>query len=46
MGAAEQLEETLGIPVITANQATVWQLLKLAGYNRPVSGYGELLRRF
>ena len=46
MGAVEQLEETLSIPVITSNQATVWQLLKLAGYTHPVTGYGELLQRF
>jgi len=46
MGAAERLEGMLGIPVITANQATVWQLLKLARYNCPLVGYGKLLHKF
>ena len=45
MGAAEQLEKDLGIPVVTSNQATVWYLLQLSGYSSPVTGYGALLRR-
>lgn len=44
MGAAEQLEKDLGIPVVTSNQATVWYLLQLSGYSSPVTGYGALLR--
>jgi len=45
MGAAEQLEEDLGIPVVTSNQAMVWRLLQLSGYRSPVIGYGNLLQR-
>jgi maleate isomerase len=45
MGAAEQLEKDLGIPVVTSNQATVWYLLQLSGYKSPVTGYGALLQR-
>ncbi len=45
MGAAEQLEKDLGIPVITSNQATVWYLLQLSGYSSSVTGYGALLRK-
>lgn len=44
MGAAEQIEKDLGIPVVTSNQATVWEMLKIAGYSSPISGYGTLLR--
>jgi len=46
MGAAEQLEKDLGIPVVTSNQATLWLLLKLSGYNKPINGFGSLLKRF
>lgn len=45
MGAAEQLEKDLGIPVVTSNQAMVWHLLQLSGYRSPVIGYGSLLER-
>jgi hypothetical protein len=41
----EQLEQDLGKPVITSNQATAWQLMRLLGIDDPVEGYGELLRR-
>jgi maleate isomerase len=43
IGAIEALERTLGRPVITANQATFWQGLKLAGVRARISGYGRLL---
>jgi maleate isomerase len=42
IGAIEALERSLGRPVITANQATFWQGLKLAGARGSVSGYGRL----
>lgn len=41
----EQLEQDLGKPVITSNQATAWQLMRLLGIDDPIEGYGELLRR-
>jgi maleate isomerase len=41
----EQLEQDTGKPVVTANQATAWQLMKLLGIGEPIEGYGELLRR-
>ncbi len=41
----EQLEQDCGVPVITANQATAWQLLRMIGCNEPVNGFGSLLRR-
>ncbi len=45
MGAAEQLEKDLGIPVVTSNQAMVWNLLQLSGYSSPVTAHGALLRK-
>ncbi len=41
----DQLEQDCGVPVITANQATAWQLLRMIGCNEPVNGFGSLLRR-
>jgi maleate isomerase len=42
VGVIESLEEDLGIPILTANQALFWRLLRLAGTRIPVSGYGRL----
>ena len=42
----EEIENSLGVPVVTANQCTMWLLLRTAGYGRPVRGYGELMQRF
>ncbi len=39
----EKLETDLGKPVVTSNQATVWNLLRLAGINDRLPGYGRLL---
>ena len=41
----EEIENDSGKPVITANQATAWHLLKLLAINDPVEGYGQLLRK-
>jgi maleate isomerase len=41
---AEQLEQDLGVPVITSTTATLWAGLRLAGVNDAVPGYGRLLR--
>jgi maleate isomerase len=45
VGAIEALEEDLGVPVLTANQVLCWHLLRLAGTNAPVVGYGRLFDR-
>ena len=39
----ETLEQDLGRPVISANQASLWHCLRLAGIRAPVAGYGNLL---
>lgn len=43
MEAVPQLEAALGIPVITSNQASVWQLLSMVGREPRVPGLGRLL---
>lgn len=41
---AERIEIAIGRPVVTSNQATVWRCRLLAGIDRPLPGYGRLLR--
>ncbi|MBB5538731.1 maleate cis-trans isomerase [Rhizobium giardinii] len=41
----EEIERKLGKPVVTAVQALYWHSLRLAGYSRPISGFGKLLAR-
>lgn len=43
VGAIEALEADLERPVVTANQALLWRLLRLAGSAAVVDGYGRLL---
>ena len=38
-----ELEETLGKPVLTSNQVTLWALLRACGHRSPVAGAGRLL---
>ena len=40
----ERIEAELGKPVLSANQVTLWEALRLAGYTEPVEGWGRLLR--
>ena len=40
----EALEQDLGRPVVSANQASLWRGLRRAGVHRPVAGFGRLLR--
>lgn len=40
----ESLEQSLGKPVLSSNQALMWDALRLAGYTDPVPGFGRLLR--
>lgn len=37
------LEETLGRPVVTANQASLWRCLRMAGVGDAIGDYGRLL---
>jgi maleate cis-trans isomerase len=39
----EKLEGELGKPVITSNQATIWNTLRLAGIDDKIQGFGRLL---
>jgi len=41
----DELEAELGVPVVTSTQATLWRLLRIAGIDDPVTGYGRLLAR-
>lgn len=40
------LEEDTCKPVITSNQATFWQALRMIGVNAKIQGFGRLLREF
>jgi maleate isomerase len=42
----DKLERDLQKPVITSNQATIWNMLRLAGVNDKIEGYGQLLSRY
>ncbi len=42
----ESLETDLGKPVITSNQATLWNMLRLAGIKDRIEGCGRLLSQF
>jgi maleate isomerase len=39
----DALERNLGKPVVTANQATMWHALRLAGITEGVGGFGQLM---
>jgi maleate isomerase len=45
VGVIAALEEDLCLPVVTANQALCWHLLRLARTRAPVVGYGRLFTR-
>lgn len=42
--AIETIESQLGKPVITSNQALLWEALRLAGYQKQIYGYGRLMQ--
>lgn len=44
--AIEPLEQELGVTVMAASQACVWDALRLAGVNDRIEGFGRLLRDF
>lgn len=41
--AAAALEADLGVPVVTSTQAPLWRVLRLAGVQDAIRGYGRLL---
>ncbi len=41
--AIQKLEDATGLPVVTSNQATLWQLLRTLGWSGSIPGYGRLL---
>ena len=41
----DSLENDLGKPVISSNQALMWMLLKMVNIREPVRGFGQLLER-
>ena len=43
LDVAAQLEEDLGVSVITANQATLWAALRRLGLRDKIAGFGQLL---
>lgn len=45
IGAIEALEEDLGRPVLSANQVTFWQALRLAGVHAHIGPYGQLFAK-
>lgn len=38
-----ELEDALGMPVVTSNQATLWACLRACGVTDPIRGFGRLL---
>ncbi len=42
----DQIEQSLGKPVICSNQAMLWDCLRLAGVNDALPGLGRLLREY
>ncbi len=44
--AIEPLERELGVTVMAASQACVWDALRLTGVSDRIDGYGRLLREF
>ncbi|MCP4433835.1 MAG: arylmalonate decarboxylase [Gammaproteobacteria bacterium] len=43
LDVVEQIEQSLGKPVICSSQAMIWECLRLAGIDDKISGYGQLL---
>lgn len=44
LDVVDHLEMNLGKPVVTSNQALVWHCLRIMGIQKPIPGYGRLLR--
>jgi maleate isomerase len=41
----DRLEAELGVPVVTATQASLWAALSELGNQLPIEGFGRLLRQ-
>lgn len=46
MGNVARIERETGKPMVTSNQATLWNSLRMVGIQEPVRGYGRLLEQF
>ena len=46
MDAIQPLENDTKRPVVTSDQATLWKLLRKAGVNEAIDGYGRLLSQY
>ncbi len=44
VGVLDTLEQDLKKPVISSNQASLWQALRLSGVRQAIKGFGSLLR--
>ena len=44
VGILDALEQDLGRPVISANQASLWHCLRSSGVRAEIDGYGSLLK--
>ena len=42
----ECIEDDLGLPTISSNQATFWDMLRKGGLKAKIPGYGALLREY
>ena len=40
----DDIEAATGLPCVTSNQAAFWHAMRLAGWNEPITGYGQLMR--
>jgi maleate isomerase len=45
IGAISALEKDLGRPVLSANQAALWCVLRQVGVGAPVNGYGQVFKK-
>lgn len=45
LNVIDEIERRTGLPVITSNQAAFWHAAKLAGWARPIPGFGTLMTR-
>lgn len=39
------LEDELGVPVLSSNQCMFWEALRNCGYTKPIGGFGSLMSR-
>lgn len=46
IGTLKELEEELGKPVLSSNQATIWGVLKKLQYKQQIRGHGTLLEKY